>query len=843
MSPDEDTAALRQRAMAMLRQGQFSLAETLIRRGDATLQELTENLRIYQVELEAQAAELRDSQSRLQQAAARFEGLFQSLPEPALVVDALGLVQASNRAAEQAFGIVAQRVGRPSLARWLPRGDDRTRLQAALGAAVQGRATRVPGLQVARGAEVAICDAAVERLPAGPGGDGVVVTLFDQSERLEAHRRLQEVYDELLRQQADNRRLAEVARLTGQMVIVTDPQRRITWVNDSFTRITGYPADQVLGRTPGALLQGPDTDRAVARRIGEQLEAGQPVVGAELLNVARDGRPYWVLLDIRPVRDERGATVQFVSVQTDITERRAAEEAMRRSEAQQRAIFDAEPHALTLLRRDGGITRLNAAALQLFECDELAAGDGGPVFLIDFVHEADRPAVERLIAAVLLGAPQELPFTLVGRRGRLLPAHTQMVPLVQGGVVDAVLAVTRDVSAEREAQALRVQHSAAEAASRAKSDFIARMSHELRTPLNAMLGFAQLLEADLGSPRVEQQRQQLTHILGAGWHLLAMINDLLDLSRIEADRIAVDCRPSRLDAVIDKALAMARPLAEARGVVLGAACGPAPMALVDPVRLAQVLSNLLSNGIKYNHTGGRVELRCGLADGQPWLEVADTGSGLNAEQREHLFEPFNRLGAERSGIEGTGIGLVIARRLVDLMQGRLEIAEGQGPGTVFRVWLQPVAGDGDDAPGEPATAEPAPAGPEADAAVVRRVLYVEDDEVNTLLVQAMLARRPNWQVEIARSGSEGLARALAAPPDVLLLDMQLPDTTGLALRRQLMDEPTTCGVPCVLLTADATEATQRLARELGVSSVQHKPVKVGALMQALDEAVAPPPVP
>jgi PAS domain S-box-containing protein len=837
MMEDEDIAGLRERAMLMLRQGHFTLAETLIRRGDASLQELTENLRIYQVELEAQAAELRDSQVRLQQSVVRFEALFQSLPEPALVVDPLGLVQASNRAAQHAFGIESQRAGRPSLARWLLRTDDRARMNAALDAALAGRPARVAGLQVARGTEVAICDAAVERLPAVPGADGVVVTLFDQSERIQAHRRLQEVYDELLRQQADNRQLAEVARLTGQMVVVTDPQRRITWVNDAFTRITGHPMDQVLGRTPGALLQGPDTDRAAARRIGELIEHGLPVVGAEVLNVARDGRPYWVLLDIRPVRDERGVVVQFVSVQTDITQRRAAEEALRRSENQQRAIFDAEPHALTLLRRDGRIARLNAAALQLLECAAAEASDEAPLSLFDFVREVDRPGIERLMTGVLLGAPQESQFMLKGRRGRSLPVHIQMVPLVQGGGVDAVLAVTRDVSAEREAQALREQHGAAEAASRAKSDFIARMSHELRTPLNAMLGFAQLLEADLGSAPVEQQRQQLTHILGAGWHLLAMINDLLDLSRIEADRIAVVCRPSRLDAVIEKAMGMARPLAESRGVLLATTDGGDLLADVDPVRLAQVLSNLLSNGIKYNHPGGRVDLRCGCTDGQPWLEVADTGSGLSHEQRAHLFEPFNRLGAERSGIEGTGIGLVIARRLVELMQGRLDLVERPGPGTVFRVWLKPVSGS-DAAEDEPSAFDVLPGLPAARGGAVRRVLYVEDDEVNTLLVQAMIARWPNWELEIARTGREGLAKAFASPPDVLLLDMQLPDITGLALRRELMAMPATCRVPCVLLTADATEATQGLARQLGVCSVQHKPVKVGALMQALEEALA-----
>ncbi len=763
---------------------------------------------------------------------ARFDSLFHSLPVPALVVDALGLVRTANEACESLLGVPRLRAGRPALMRWLLHADDRTRLRMALDNARQGRGGCVDGVEIAHGDEHRTVDLWLSGLAPLQGEAEVVVTLIDQTERLHTVRQLQAAHGELMRQQGENRQLAEVARLTGQLVMVTDPQFRITWVNEAFCRLTGWRSEDVTGRTPDELLQGPDTDRAAMRRIREQLDVGLPVERTEILNYTRDGRALWLLMDIQPMRDEAGRLTHYVAVQTDITARRAAEEALRRSDEQQRALFDAEPHALLLMRRDGGIVHCNAAARVLFGIDD---AQPAPT-LYDRLAPEDREAVGRMLASVVLGGPQTLRLSVI-RSGldALVPVELHGVPVLRDGGVGAVLAVARDISDELAAQALRMQHEEAEAASRAKSRFIARMSHELRTPLNAILGFAQLLEAGLGSLPQAQKRQHLTSILGAGRHLLAMINDLLDLSLIESDRVSVDCRPVALRQLAQEALDLVAPMAAQRGIEVALVAPHAELqAVADPVRLMQVLANLLSNGVKYNRPGGRVELRLARLGEQACIDVVDDGIGLSEEQRAHLFEPFNRLGAERRGIEGTGIGLVIARRLAELMGGGLGLLGATEAGSAFRVTL-PVPARADAAAPPRGTVRQRQAVPPAPGGE-RHVLYVEDDEVNALLLEAILARQPDWRLTVARDGHEGLRLAREIGPDVVLLDMQLPDIDGLQVRDALAADPATAGLPCLLLTADATESTRQSALQRGFIGVEHKPLVVDRLLQALARA-------
>jgi PAS domain S-box-containing protein len=395
--------------------------------------------------------------------------------------------------------------------------------------------------------------------------------------------------------------------------------------------------------------------------------------------------------------------------------------------------------------------------------------------------------------------------------------------------------VSFDVTAQREAERALRAAEAAERASRAKTEFLSRMSHELRTPLNAVLGFAQLLTLD---PQLSARSQDHTRrILDAGRHLLAMINDVLDLARIEAGHAGLAIAAVDLRAALAQALQMQQPMAEAAGVALIDATGSGPRAFAraDARRLQQVLANLLSNAIKYNRRGGRVLVRCAAAGALWRIEVEDTGRGLSAAQRAHLFEPFNRLGAEASGVEGTGIGLTVVKSLVELMQGQVEVRSEPGQGACFTVLLPAAPVTPVDAVGR---ATPASNDAAAAPRVRRRVLCVEDNPVNVQLLQQALALLPEIELQVATSGAEALAMARGARPDLLLLDMHLGDLSGLELKRRLDDDEATRDLPCIVVSADAMPERQRAAHAAGVLDYLTKPFDVPQLLSCVRRALA-----
>jgi CheY-like chemotaxis protein/two-component sensor histidine kinase len=372
----------------------------------------------------------------------------------------------------------------------------------------------------------------------------------------------------------------------------------------------------------------------------------------------------------------------------------------------------------------------------------------------------------------------------------------------------------------------------AEKANLAKSDFLSSMSHELRTPLSAILGFAQLIESGSPSPTIAQKRS-VDQILKAGWYLLDLINEILDLALIESGKLSLSLEPISLSEVMHECQAMIEPQAQKRGISVAF-----PQVEIryfveaDRTRVKQVLINLLSNAIKYNKSGGTVVVDCvAKTPGRIRICVKDSGDGLNPDKQTQLFQPFNRLGQEASVEEGTGIGLVVCKRLIELMGGAIGVESTVGEGSVFWIDLnltaepQPVAGD------EPAASARAPV--QADAQM-RTLLYVEDNPANMMLVEDLIARRPDIRLLSARDGKHGIELARTSRPDVILMDINLPGISGITALRILAENPATAHIPVIALSANAMPRDIAKGLEAGFFRYLTKPIKVNEFMDTLD---------
>ncbi len=393
--------------------------------------------------------------------------------------------------------------------------------------------------------------------------------------------------------------------------------------------------------------------------------------------------------------------------------------------------------------------------------------------------------------------------------------------------------VNWDITEAKEAELVRQQAAIAEREIQAKSQFLSRMSHELRTPLNAVLGFTQLLQVEARRSAHPGQLTKLGHIRAAGDHLLSLINDVLDLSGLESGELKLSLQPVDLAALIRQSLPLVESLATQQGVTIEAG-GLAGVVNADPTRLRQVLINLLTNAIKYNRRGGRVLVQARAVDAATVvLTIRDTGRGLTAAQLGKLFEPFNRFGAESEGIEGTGIGLTIVRALVHGMGGTIAVASAPGAGTTFDVTLPAASG------AATAIALPEPAlpvdlpGEEARIERIGQILYIEDNHVNVLLVEELVKSIGGLAIVSEANGAAGVARARALRPDLVLIDLQLPDFDGFEVLRRLRADPLTRGIACIALSANAMPEDIERGLAAGFADYWTKPIDFGAFVGAL----------
>lgn len=444
------------------------------------------------------------------------------------------------------------------------------------------------------------------------------------------------------------------------------------------------------------------------------------------------------------------------------------------------------------------------------------------------VPEDQRHAQALLNAPVTAGQTERLTVRLVGpdpRKPRLLELSLRTAP-----GRDSLVGACRDVTRERSLEALRRQKLAAERASQAKSEFMSHVSHELRTPLNAILGFAQLMTMDQREPLAKAHRERLEMVQHSGQRLLGLIDQLLQITRIERGKAALQSKSVNVRVVVRHSIDTLELLALERGVDIAIDIDRPELSAVraDPAALEQVLTNLLSNAIKYNRDGGRVRISFRAGEmGQ--IVVDDTGKGMSESQLGRMFEPFDRLDADKTTVPGTGLGLVITRQLIVAMGGTLEVWSQVGKGSRFKIELPLARGSRDTTSNTLPLEFPS----QWDTGREHSVLYIEDDEVNVVLMEQLFATQPAWQLRCATTGAEGIVAAIRQSPQLILLDMNLPDMQGVDVFKRLSADPRTAGIPCVAVSADALPAHVTRVNALGFEDYWTKPLDLAATVGKL----------
>lgn len=629
------------------------------------------------------------------------------------------------------------------------------------------------------------------------------------------------------------RHLELVAQNTTNMVVVTNGDRQIEWVNPAYTRITGWTLDEVKGKNPKTFLHGPKTSLVAASRLGAQLRRGQAVTDFEILNYKKSGEPYWVSLSIQPVADESGQITQYVAIESDITQRKRAELESAKilhqlAEAQRLAKLGLLEHDLAT-----GAARCSNELLRLLDAQR---GEVEETFegVMQYVHPDDTPKVRRgYERAVNSGAPYDGEFRVLSRQQRLKWVHARGA--LEGwddGRRALFRTVIQDITERKDAEQLARDKQLLEQAQRTQMEVLSRISHELRTPLHAVLGFAETLERGEGARLSARARSHLGHIRDSARHLLVLVNDILDLTRVHGGSVPFDLQAVDVHGLAGEVAAMVEPLAAARGVRIELQCAaPGLHVLADRQRLRQVLINLVNNAIKYNRQEGLVQVRAAAdGPGSVSVSVADTGIGIAEAHLPRLFEPFYRAAGERAASDSSGLGLAIARSLVRGMGGDIRVHSRLGVGSTFTLSLPRAEPTRAVAAAEAARPQHPPA--------TGTVLYIEDNELNCVVVEGYLAERPTVQLRCCATAAQGLALARQLRPSLMLVDMSLPDMNGIQVMQAVLDDPLLHRTPCIAFSADHSEAAVEAAIRSGFREYWTKPLAREVFLDALDRLFA-----
>ncbi|CAN7601758.1 PAS domain S-box protein [Duganella sp. LjRoot269] len=647
--------------------------------------------------------------------------------------------------------------------------------------------------------------------------------------------------------------------------IATDAQGVIQIFNVGAERMLGYKAADVMNKITPADISDPL--EVIARAHTLSIELGTPITPGfealvfkasrgiediyELTYIRQDGSRFPAMVSVTALRDDQGDIIGYLLIGTDNTVRKQVEaeqalldQRLRDQQFYTRSLIESNIDALMATDPRGIITDVNQQMESLTGCtrDELI---GAP-----FKNYFTDPALAQAgISRVLReGKLTNYELTALSREGlETVVSFNASTFHDRDRKLQGVFAAARDVTDrkhfEHKLQENNVElasaKAAAEKANLAKSEFLSSMSHELRTPLNAVLGFAQLMASDTPPPSIEQ-KISIDQILQAGWYLLRLINEILDLAMIESGKVGLSKEAMSLTEVLLDCKAMMAPQAEQRGIELRFPSFESLFFVhADRTRVKQVIVNLLSNAIKYNRAGGTVTVGCEHdADGHIRVSVTDTGAGLQPDKLAHLFQPFNRLGQEAGAEEGTGIGLVVTKKLIELMGGTIGVDSTVGVGSEF--WFELLASELPGLEAEIPGVAPAHGdglATEGESDRPRTLLYVEDNPANLALVEQLIARRDDLLLLTAVTGHLGILLAKQNRPDVILMDINLPGLSGYGALQMLRDDPATSHIPVIALSANAMPRDIEKGIDAGFFNYLTKPIMVREFMDALDVAL------
>jgi len=614
-------------------------------------------------------------------------------------------------------------------------------------------------------------------------------------------------------------------------LMTTDPKGIITDVNKQMEALTGCTRDELIGAPFKNYFTDPQRAEAGINLVLEN----KKVIDYELIVRSVDGNETMVSYNASTFYNrDRQLQGVFAAARDITTQKQASQYA--------RSLIEASLDPLVTISPDGKVMDVNEATVKVTGVvrEELLGSD----FSSYFTEPAQaRDGYQQVFAK---GFVADYPLTIRQRGGKLTDVlyNASVYKDVEGNVL-GVFAAARDITERKEFEhtlqrnnaELERATAAAEKANRAKSEFLSSMSHELRTPLNAILGFAQIIDSGMPQPTPGQKRN-IDQILKAGWYLLELINEVLDLALIESGKLTLSLEPVSLSEVMLECCTMIEPQARSRGIDMTFPRFDAPLfVMADRTRVKQVLINLLFNAVKYNRAGGSIWVECtARSETMIHILVRDTGLGLSAGQLTELFQPFNRLGKESSNVEGTGIGLVVAKRLVELMGGSIGVQSTLDTGSEF--WIELKLAPAPQLVNATEQAETSLVPPLTRGQLRHTLLYVEDNPANLELVEQLIERHNNLRLLSAADADIGIEFARIHQPDVILMDINLPGMNGVEAMKILRADAATAHIPIIALSANAGPGDIERGLQAGFFDYITKPIKVTPFMDSINNALA-----